>query len=74
MESKNKTKQIIKKDQICSYQKQGLGKGELDESSQNVQTSSYKINTYEGYNVQMMTIINNAVWYTGMLLRKLLDP
>ena len=30
----------------------GGGQGELDEGGQKVQTSSYKINTYQGCNVQ----------------------
>ena len=36
------------------------GKGKLDEGRQNVQTSSYKIK-YQGYNVNMMTIVKTAV-------------
>ena len=35
-----------KRYQICGYQRQGLGEGELDEGGQNVQTASYKINKY----------------------------
>ena len=42
----NKTQR--KRDQICGYQRWGMGKGELDESRQKVQTSSYKINKYLG--------------------------
>ena len=30
----------------------GQGKGELDQSGQKGQTSGYKINMYQGYNVQ----------------------
>ena len=30
----------------------GVGERELDEGGQKVQTSSYKINKYQGYNVQ----------------------
>ena len=41
-----------KKDQICGYQKWGWWEGELDECSQKVQTSSYKINKYQACNVQ----------------------
>ena len=36
-----------KRDQICGYQK-----AELDEGSQKVQTSNYRINNYQGCNVQ----------------------
>ena len=36
--------------------------GELDEGGQKVQTSSCKINKYQGYNVQH-NIINTAVHY-----------
>ena len=32
--------------------KTGEGKGELDEVSQKVQTPSYKISKYQGYNIQ----------------------
>ena len=35
-----------KRDQICGYQKQGVGEGKLDEGGPKVQTSSYKINKY----------------------------
>ena len=34
------------------YMKIERGEGELDESNQNVQTFSYKINKYQGYKVQ----------------------
>ena len=48
--SKNKEQ---KRDQICGCHRWGIGmgKGELDESGQKVQTSSYEINKYQGYNV-----------------------
>ena len=48
----NKNKQTQKRDQVCGYQRRGQGKRELDEGSQKVQTSSYKINKYWGYNVR----------------------
>ena len=35
-----------KKDQICSYQRQGVGEGKLEEGGQKVQTSNYKIKKY----------------------------
>ena len=38
---KNKQKHR-KRDQICAYQKQGVGEEEVDEGGQKVQTSSYK--------------------------------
>ena len=43
-----------KRDQIYGYQRWEwrLGEAELDEGSQEVQTSSYKINNYQGYNMQ----------------------
>ena len=48
---KKKPKQTHRKrDQICGGQKQGVGEGELDEGGQRVQTSSCKINNYQGYN------------------------
>ena len=40
------------RDQICGYQRQGKSEGEFDERSQNIPTSSYKINKYYGYNIQ----------------------
>ena len=43
-----------KRDQISGYQIQGWGEEgrELDEDSQNIKTSGYKINKYQGYNVK----------------------
>ena len=35
---------FIEKDQICGYQRQGLGGEGTEEGGQKVQTSSYKIN------------------------------
>ena len=42
---------------------QGVGEEELDEGSQKVQTSSYKINRYQGCNVPHVNTINTAVCY-----------
>ena len=39
-------------DQICGYQRWGLGLGKLDEGGWKVQTSSYKINNYLECSVQ----------------------
>ena len=48
-----KNKQTYRKrDQICGYQRQGVQRGTLDEGIQRVQTSSYKINKYQGCNTQ----------------------
>ena len=40
-----------KRNEICGI-RAGVGLWELDEGTQRVQTSSYKINKYEGCNVQ----------------------
>ena len=48
-----KTKQIHRKrDQICGYQRQGMGKGELNKGGPKVQLPSYKIGEYWGSGVQ----------------------
>ena len=41
-----------KREQICGYQIQGTGGGKSDEGSQDIQTPSYVVNKYWGYNVQ----------------------
>ena len=41
-----------KRDQICGYQSGVRGEGELHEVSQKVQTSSHKVNKYQGCNSQ----------------------
>ena len=49
----NKTKKTHKKEIRSVVTKgRGWGEGELNESGQNVLTSSYKINKYQGCNVQ----------------------
>ena len=40
-------------------------KGEMDEGSQTIQTSSCKINKSWWCNVQMVIIVNNALLYIG---------
>lgn len=41
-----------KKDQIWTYQRHGIGAGAIVRSGQKIQAFSYKINKYQGYNVQ----------------------
>lgn len=49
----------------------GKGRGELEEGSPRVQTSSYKINKYWGYNVRRDDHPSNTVErYTGKLLKE----
>ena len=48
----------------------GWEEGGLYESGQKVQTSSYKINKYKGCNVNMINVINIAVYYILKLLRE----
>ena len=53
MESeKTKTKKLIEKKIRLGTRDRGYGERELEEGSQKVQTSSYKINNYWGGNVQ----------------------
>ena len=40
-----------KRDKVYGYQRQDLGEGKLEEGSQKVQTSSYKIIKYQRHNV-----------------------
>ena len=48
----------------------GVGeKGELEESGQKVQISSYKIISSRDVMYNMITVANTAVCYTGKLLR-----
>ena len=54
-ENKAVEKQIVFKD--------GMEEGELNEGIQNVQTSSYKINKFQGHNVNMMTTVPHALGY-----------
>ena len=66
-----KTKQIYRKiDQICGYQRQGVGKGELNKFGPKVQLPCYKIGAYWGCGVQHDDIINTAVRYTSKLLKE----
>ena len=47
-----------------------VGAGELEEDGPKAHTSSFKINQYEGCNVQMTTIAHAAIWHIGDLLRE----
>ena len=48
-----KTKQIHRKiDQICGYQRQGVGMGELNKCGPKIQLPCYKIGVYWGCGVQ----------------------
>lgn len=40
-----------KREQICGDQRQDMGEGEMEQSSQKAQTSSYKINSCQGYDL-----------------------
>ena len=40
-----------------------MGEGELDEGGQNIQTSSYKINSTRDSLYNMINIINTAICY-----------
>ena len=60
----------IRRDQICGYREvgrggvEGIGEGELDEGSQKVQTSRYKIRKFtRDVTCNMKNIINTAVDY-----------
>ena len=50
--SKTNKQTYRKRDQICGYQRRGLGEGELDEGNQKVQTSNYKTSKQQGCDVQ----------------------
>ena len=41
-----------KRDWICGHQRGRRGKGKLDEGGQNIQTSTFEMYKYQGYNVQ----------------------
>lgn len=45
----------------CVYQRQGVGRSELDDDGQKVQISSDKINKNQRYTIQHDNIINKAV-------------
>ena len=51
--STNKTKKTYRKRyQICVKQMQGVEGGGTEEGGEKLQTSGYKINKYQGYNIQ----------------------
>ena len=70
VESKNPYKLIEKEIRFEVTRGWGCRKRRLDEESQKVQASSYKINKYWGYNVlyNMINIINTATCYIWKLL------
>lgn len=53
---------IEKRDRICGYWRGGWREGRLDEGSQKVKTSSYKIITRDVMH-HMINLMNNAVRY-----------
>ena len=60
-QNQNKTKLIEKEIGLVITRNRGQGDGGMEEGGQNMQTSSYKINKYQGGNVPRDAIVNAAL-------------